>query len=49
MAAVEKLNYHPNVHARRLAVGKSDLFGLVLSEIANPFFAEIIRGFQAAA
>lgn len=49
MAAVEKLSYHPNVHARRLAVGKSDLFGLVISEIANPFFAEIIRGFQAAA
>ncbi len=49
MAAVEKLHYHPNVHARRLAVGKSDLFGLVISEIANPFFSEIIRGFQAAA
>ena len=49
MTAVEELNYRPNVHARRLAVGKSDLFGLVISEIANPFFAEIIRGFQAAA
>ncbi len=49
MSAVEKLQYHPNVHARRLAIGKSDLFGLVISEIANPFFAEIIRGFQAAA
>lgn len=49
MAAVEKLNYHRNVHARRLAIGKSDLFGLVISEIANPFFSEIIRGFQAAA
>lgn len=49
MAAVEKLNYHRNVHARRLAIGKSDLFGLVISEIANPFFSEIIRGFQSAA
>lgn len=49
MAAVEKLHYRRNVHARRLAVGKSDLFGLVISEIANPYFAEIIRGFQAAA
>lgn len=49
MAAVEKLQYHRNVHARRLAIGKSDLFGLVISEIANPFFSEIIRGFQAAA
>ncbi len=49
LAAVEELNYHRNVHARRLAVGKSDLFGLVISEIANPYFSEIIRGFQSAA
>jgi DNA-binding LacI/PurR family transcriptional regulator len=49
MAAVEELNYHRNVHARRLAIGKSDLFGLVISEIVNPFFSEIIRGFQSAA
>jgi DNA-binding LacI/PurR family transcriptional regulator len=49
MEAVEKLQYSRNVHARRLAIGKSDLFGLVISEIANPYFSEIIRGFQAAA
>ena len=49
MAAVEELHYHRNVHARRLAIGKSDLFGLVISEIVNPFFSEIIRGFQSAA
>jgi DNA-binding LacI/PurR family transcriptional regulator len=49
LAAVEELHYHRNVHARRLAIGKSDLFGLVISEIVNPFFSEIIRGFQAAA
>jgi DNA-binding LacI/PurR family transcriptional regulator len=49
MAAVDELHYHRNVHARRLAIGKSDLFGLVISEIVNPFFSEIIRGFQSAA
>jgi DNA-binding LacI/PurR family transcriptional regulator len=49
MEAVEELNYHRNVHARRLATGKSDLFGLVISEITNPFFPELIRGFQTAA
>jgi DNA-binding LacI/PurR family transcriptional regulator len=49
MAAVESLHYHRNIHARRLAIGKSDLFGLVISEIANPFFPEVIRGFQSAA
>ena len=46
---VRELNYHQNVHARRLATGRSDLFGLVISEITNPYFPEIIRGFQAAA
>jgi LacI family transcriptional regulator len=49
LAAVKELRYYPNVHARRLASGKSDLFGLVISEIANPFFPEVIRGFQSAA
>jgi DNA-binding LacI/PurR family transcriptional regulator len=49
LAVVRQLNYYKNVHARRLATGQSDLFGLVISEIANPFFPEIIRGFQAAA
>jgi LacI family transcriptional regulator len=47
--AVRELNYFKNVHARRLATGRSDLFGLVISEIANPYFPEIIRGYQAAA
>jgi len=49
LEAVRQLNYFKNVHARRLATGQSDLFGLVISEIGNPFFPEIIRGFQAAA
>jgi DNA-binding LacI/PurR family transcriptional regulator len=49
MSAVEQLHYHRNMHARRLAIGKSELFGLVISEIANPFFSEIIRGFQSVA
>jgi DNA-binding LacI/PurR family transcriptional regulator len=49
LEVVGKLNYYKNVHARRLATGQSNLFGLVISEIVNPFFPEVIRGFQAAA
>lgn len=49
LEVVGELNYFKNVHARRLATGQSDLFGLVISEIANPYFPEVIRGFQAAA
>jgi len=46
---VSQLRYRKNIHARRLATGQSDLFGLVVSEITNPYFPELIRGFQAAA
>ncbi|MGB2593263.1 MAG: LacI family DNA-binding transcriptional regulator [Candidatus Acidiferrum sp.] len=49
LEVVGQLNYYKNVHARRLSTGQSDLFGLVISEIANPYFPEVIRGFQAAA
>jgi len=46
---VNQLDYRKNVHARRLATGRSDLFGLVISQITNPYFPELIKGFQAAA
>jgi LacI family transcriptional regulator len=49
LQVVDELNYFKNVHAKRLATGQSDLYGLVISEIANPYFPEVIRGFQAAA
>ena len=49
LEVVGQMKYFKNVHARRLATGRSDLFGLVISEIANPYFPEIIHGFQAAA
>jgi DNA-binding LacI/PurR family transcriptional regulator len=49
LKAVREFNYFKNVHARRLATGRSDLYGLVISEIANPYFPEIIRGYQAIA
>jgi len=46
---VDSVSYYKNVHAKRLSTGRSDLFGLVISEIASPYFSEVIRGFQAAA
>src|SRR5258708_1645714 len=49
LEVVGQMKYFKNVHARRLATGRSDLFGLVISEIANPYFPEVIRGFQASA
>ena len=49
LEVVNQLRYRKNVHARRLATGQSNLFGLVISEITNPYFPELIKGFQAAA
>jgi DNA-binding LacI/PurR family transcriptional regulator len=47
--AVRDLNYHADANARRLAQNRSNLFGLIVSEIANPFFPEVIGSFEDAA
>jgi DNA-binding LacI/PurR family transcriptional regulator len=47
--AVKYLNYYPDTQARGLVSGKSKLFGLLISEITNPFFPELIQGFEEIA
>jgi LacI family transcriptional regulator len=49
LEAIRELGYYQNIHAQRLAQGRSNLVGLVLSEIANPFFSDVIKGFETAA
>jgi DNA-binding LacI/PurR family transcriptional regulator len=44
--AIDKLDYFPNTQARALVSGRSKLFGLIVSEITNPFFPELIQGFE---
>lgn len=48
-AAVIKLNYHPNPHARRLSLGRSDTIAVILPDIANPFFAKLAAAIELAA
>ena len=43
---VEELGYYPNTQARALVSGKTRIFGLVVSEITNPFFPEIVQSFE---
>jgi len=38
-----RLNYKPNNSARALRSGKTGTVGVILSDIANPFFSEIAR------
>jgi DNA-binding LacI/PurR family transcriptional regulator len=47
--AAKELNYTPNTQARALVSGRSRLIGLIVSEITNPFFPELIQAFEAAA
>src|SRR6266850_4668910 len=46
---VEELGYFPNTQARALVSGKSRIFGLIISEITNPFFPEIVQVFERIA
>ena len=45
----DELGYYPNTQARALVSGKSRIFGLVVSEITNPFFPEIVQTFEELA
>ena len=48
-SAIEKLNFYPNAHARSLASGRSNIIGLLVSDISNPFFPELIKSIEAEA
>jgi LacI family transcriptional regulator len=43
---IEELDYFPNTQARALVSGRSWILGLIVSEITNPFFPELIQGFE---
>ncbi|UWZ84127.1 LacI family DNA-binding transcriptional regulator [Occallatibacter riparius] len=47
--AIDELGYFPNTQARALGSGRSGLLGLIVSEITNPFFPELIQGFEDVA
>ena len=47
--AIADLNYHRDSDARRLARGKSNFLGLIISDIENPFYPGLIKAFEAAA
>ncbi len=45
-AAIRKLDYRPNLMAKRLSTGKTEAVGLVTPEIREPFFAELASAFE---
>ncbi len=46
VAAIEQLNYRPNASARALRLRRTDVIGLMVPDISNPFFSEFAKVVQ---
>lgn len=44
--AITKLNYTPNKFAKSLRTGKSNFIGLIVTDIANPFYSTIAKNIE---
>ncbi|MCL5987211.1 MAG: LacI family transcriptional regulator [Actinobacteria bacterium] len=47
--AAEALGYKPNVIARSLRIKSTHSVGVIIPDIANPFFAEMVKGMEEVA
>lgn len=48
-AAIAQLNYQPNRAARSLRSGRTDMIGLIVPDLRNPYFAELADDVMRAA
>lgn len=49
LAIVERMGYRPSSIARGLATQRTHTIGLVMPDVANPFFSEVARGAEQTA
>jgi LacI family transcriptional regulator len=49
LEAIEKVGYRPNMLARALITRRTGTVGLVVPQLVDPFFAELVDGVHAAA
>lgn len=49
LEAIERLGYRPNIVARSLVTTRTSTLGMIVPDIGNPFFAELVRGAEDAA
>jgi DNA-binding LacI/PurR family transcriptional regulator len=47
--AIEELGYRPNVLARQLVQQRTSILGVVVGDLANPFFAEMAKSVESHA
>jgi LacI family transcriptional regulator len=48
-AAMAALDYHPDEVARSLKTGRTNVIGVVIPDITNAFYPEVVRGIEEAA
>jgi LacI family transcriptional regulator len=48
-AAMAELGWRPNMAARSLVHGRTGLYGVIVPDVANPFFGELATGMSLAA
>lgn len=49
LRAIQECNYYPNENARSLASGRTNTLGLLISDISNPFFPELVKSIETVA
>ncbi len=49
LAAIKALDYEPNTLARGLVTRRTQTIGVVVYDIANPYYAQMVRGMEDAA
>jgi len=47
-AAVDELGYVPNPHAKSLRTGKTNMVAILIPDIGNPFYTELVKAAQAS-
>ena len=47
LAAVEELGYVPNPQAQSLRTGKTNLVAMLIPDIRNPFYPELVKTAQS--
>lgn len=46
---IEKYNYSPNIFAKSLSKNESNTIGVIVPDVTNPFFGEVIKGVSEVA
>lgn len=49
LKAIEEMNFKPNQVARSMITGRTNTIGMLLSNITNPYFPEVLMGLEVTA